>query len=66
MKGSPMALEFHKSTHSNPNGNCVEVAVDEDGHHVVRHSKFPKGSVLVFTSEEWEAFVAGTKDGEFD
>lgn len=24
------------------------------------------GAVLVFTQEEWDAFVAGTVDGEFD
>jgi len=32
----------------------------------VRDSKdFTKG-VLVFTQGEWDAFVAGAKDGEFD
>ena len=32
----------------------------------VRDSKNPTGSVLFFTYAEWDAFVAGAKDGEFD
>ncbi|MGH3489380.1 MAG: DUF397 domain-containing protein, partial [Actinopolymorphaceae bacterium] len=26
----------------------------------------PDGPILVFTPGEWEAFLAGAKDGEFD
>lgn len=32
----------------------------------VRHSKDPDGPKLVFTSDEWEAFTAGIRAGEFD
>jgi hypothetical protein len=32
----------------------------------VRDSKDPDGPVLAFTRREWEAFLAGCKDGEFD
>jgi len=32
----------------------------------VRDSKDTSGPVLVFTRDEWDAFVAGAKDGEFD
>lgn len=32
----------------------------------MRHAKNPDGPVLVFTPAEWEAFLAGAKDGEFD
>jgi hypothetical protein len=32
----------------------------------VRDSKDPAGPVLVFTAPEWDAFVGGAKDGEFD
>jgi hypothetical protein len=32
----------------------------------MRHAKSPDGPVLVFTPAEWEAFLAGAKDGEFD
>ncbi len=46
-------------------GNCVEVAFHGDGV-LVRDSKNPSGPTLVFTRNEWDAFVAGAKDGEFD
>lgn len=46
-------------------GNCVEVAF-VDGAIAVRESDKPDGPVLLFTQQEWDAFVAGAKDGEFD
>jgi Domain of unknown function (DUF397) len=45
--------------------NRVEVAF-VDGAVAVRDSKQPDGPVLVFTPDEWDAFVGGAKDGEFD
>lgn len=33
---------------------------------LLRDSKDPDGPVLVFTPHEWDCFVAGAKDGEFD
>jgi hypothetical protein len=32
----------------------------------VRDSKHPDGPVLRFSAEEWRAFLAGAKTGEFD
>ena len=32
----------------------------------VRDSKAPGEAVLAFRPDEWEAFIAGAKDGEFD
>ncbi|KAB1912675.1 MULTISPECIES: DUF397 domain-containing protein [unclassified Micromonospora] len=32
----------------------------------MRNSAEPDGPVLVFTQDEWDAFVAGAQDGEFD
>jgi hypothetical protein len=44
---------------------CVEVAFVADAI-AVRDSKNTAGPVLVFTRGEWDAFVEGAKDGEFD
>ncbi|RAY13470.1 DUF397 domain-containing protein [Actinomadura craniellae] len=33
---------------------------------VMREAKNPEGPVLYFTEAEWDAFVGGVKDGEFD
>jgi hypothetical protein len=32
----------------------------------MRQSSKPDGVILVFTPSEWDAFVLGVKDGEFD
>ncbi|GGS62552.1 transcriptional regulator [Planobispora rosea] len=47
-------------------GNCVEVSRLSGGQIGVRDSKAPEAAALVFTPAEWEAFIAGVKDGEFD
>lgn len=43
----------------------VEVALLEQGV-ALRDSRKPEGPVLFFTPAEWDAFVGGAKDGEFD
>jgi uncharacterized protein DUF397 len=58
---------WHKSTRSGGNGgDCVEVAVNLPGIVAVRDTKDRDGAALIFTHSEWEAFVAGVRDGEFD
>jgi hypothetical protein len=54
-----------KSSLSMYNGNCVEVAGLDDELIRVRDSKNPRGSVLEFTTTEWDAFVGGVINGEF-
>jgi hypothetical protein len=56
---------WRKSSRSNGQGQCVEVARLNQAM-AVRDSKDPAGPVLTFTSGEWAAFIAGAKDGEFD
>lgn len=55
---------WRKSTYSNANG-CVEVAF-VDTQAAVRDSKDRTGPVLVFDSHEWDAFVGGVRDGQFE
>jgi hypothetical protein len=47
-------------------GNCVEVGRSPEGAVVVRDTKDRAQEALIFTDEEWVAFVAGVKAGEFD
>ncbi|WP_199493264.1 DUF397 domain-containing protein [Marinitenerispora sediminis] len=39
---------------------------DGSGRVAVRHSHHPNGAVIVYTREEWAAFTAGVRAGEFD
>jgi Domain of unknown function (DUF397) len=55
-----------KSSLSTYNGNCVEVTGLADDTIRVRDSKHPRGAVLNFTPAEWDAFVGGVHNGEFD
>jgi len=56
---------WRKSTKTQQSGQCVEVA--RVGEAIgVRDSKDPAGPVLVFTAEEFAAFLDGAVKGEFD
>lgn len=44
----------------------MEVARNLPGFVGVRDSKDPDGAALAFTPDEWEAFTAGVRGGEFD
>jgi Domain of unknown function (DUF397) len=55
---------WYTSTLSGGNG-CVEVALGDD-RVAVRDSKDRTGPVLIFTTVEWKAFLAGVRAGEFD
>jgi hypothetical protein len=49
-------------------GNCVEAGPvpDGSGRVAVRHSHHREGAAIVYSKAEWDAFIAGAKDGEFD
>lgn len=57
---------WRKSSASNGQGDCVELAALPGGHVGMRDSKNPDGGVHVYTSTEWTAFRAGMAAGEFD
>jgi len=59
-------LRWRKSTFSQGENDCVEVADAPDGSRWVRHSKHPELPAHHYTASEWSAFIAGAKDGEFD
>jgi Domain of unknown function (DUF397) len=55
---------WRKSTASG-NSGCVEIT-DTAEHVWVRDTKDRQGPVLAFTRDEWTAFLAGVRAGEFD
>jgi hypothetical protein len=58
---------WHKSSWSQWNGNCVEISRLQPDRIGIRDTKDNgNGPVLVFTGAEWNAFLAGAKDGQFD
>ena len=59
-----MEPRFRKSSYSNL--SCVEVALLDTGHVAVRDSKNTTQPPHLFTAGEWDAFLAGVRDGEFD
>jgi len=54
-----------KARRSSNAGACVEVR-RHNGMIEVRDSKDRSGPVLRFTGPEWDAFLDGTRKGEFD
>jgi hypothetical protein len=63
----PIFTNWRKSPRSSGGGNCVEVAHTSDGALIgVRDTKNRARGTLVFSRDEWLAFIASAKDGEFD
>lgn len=63
---SDLELEWIISSASgSQGGDCVEVTFT-DSEVLVRDSKDPAGPVLHFTDAEWNAFLTGVGNGEFD
>jgi hypothetical protein len=57
--------DFKRSGWCGNRPKCVEVAIVEEGV-AVRDSNDPEGGTLFFDRDEWNAFVAGVKGGEFN
>ncbi|MCW7551445.1 DUF397 domain-containing protein [Endozoicomonas gorgoniicola] len=45
---------------------CVSVAISPEKEVAVKQSNDPDRATLVFSSDEWNAFIKGVKNGEFD
>jgi Domain of unknown function (DUF397) len=59
-------VTWRKSQHSNPSGNCVEIAELPDRAVAIRNSRYPAGPALICAPAEFSAFLAAARDGEFD
>jgi hypothetical protein len=58
---------WRKSSYSNDQGECVEVAFLRSGRVAVRDSKDRgSGPTLLFTPAGWSAFVRGVVTGDFE
>jgi predicted secreted Zn-dependent protease len=57
-------VTWRKSSYSSASG-CVEVT-GADSQVAIRHSKDPEGPILIFTAVQWQAFLDGVRQGEFD
>lgn len=66
MNDTLAGAKWFKSSRSRDAGACVEAAWLADGNVGLRDSKNPDGPALVFTPREWEAFIGGAQDGEFN
>ena len=59
-------LDWQRSRMCSVNGSCVQIAALSGGGVAIRDGKLGEASsVLTFSQEEWDAFVAGVKAGEF-
>lgn len=60
---------WRKSSKSGAQGQCVEVATElpaMPGHVAVRHSQRPDAETILYTNAEWDAFLDGARNGEFN
>jgi hypothetical protein len=58
---------WRKSSYSSNGGvTCVEIASNLPGVVAVRDTKDRQGPVLVFSHDEWAAFLSGLRSGGFE
>lgn len=60
-----LTSEWQKSSRSSNQGSCVEARLNNELIEV-RNSNDPGGPTLRFNKDEWNAFIPGVLNGEFD
>jgi hypothetical protein len=64
--GDQASLNWKKCSLSYSSGGCVEVAAGSHDLIRVRDSKNPRGTVLGFSSADWNTFVGEIRGGKFE
>jgi len=59
-------VAWRKSTASNPNGDCVELAPLPSGVVAMRNSRDPRGPALIYTRSAIRALLDQAKSGDLD
>ena len=57
------SVTWRKSSHSNADYSCVEVADLHNGHRAIRDSKNPTGPEIHLPAPAWSAFIAAVQPG---
>jgi hypothetical protein len=57
---------WERTTHEDGTPAALEIGYADNGLVALRMAEDPEGDILIYTPSEWEAFVEGVRDGEFD
>jgi hypothetical protein len=58
--------DWRRTTNLDGSPGKLEIGFADNGLVALRYADEPDGTILIYTPAEWDAFVEGVKDGEFD